>query len=253
MKRIILLTILVLAFVSASQAQGSNDYHKWDIYGGYSLNRIESNLSQASFTSSSGTQTFTNLCSAATGQQIGPNSQKFFCTRRNANGLEGSVTYNVSRYVGIQGDFTAHFKSTSYLDTFTPPGVKQTLANQERLYNVLGGIQIKDNSKSKRVKPFAHALAGFARYTNRQAQTLDLFPQFNFVIQDRDTSFALKVGGGLDIKAGKRIDIRLISFDYNPVFSGNRNPRSISGPFTAVSFTGKTANNYTIGAGIVIH
>jgi len=73
------------------------------------------------------------------------------------------------------------------------------------------------------------------------------------VIQDRDTSFALKVGGGLDIRAGKRIDIRLIQVDYNPVFSGNRNARSISGPFTAVSFTGKTANNYTIGAGIVIH
>lgn len=253
MKKTFLLLLLILVSASATLAQGSNDYNKWDIYGGYSLNRVESNLSQASFTSAGGTQTFTNLCSAATGQQIGPNSQQFFCKRRNANGLEGAVTYNISRYVGVQGDFTAHFKSTSYLDTFTPPGVKQTLSNRERLYNVLGGIQIKNNRRDARIKPFARALVGFARYTNQQSQTLDLFPQFNFTIQDRDTRFALKVGGGLDLRAGKRIDIRLISFDYNPVFAGNRNPRSVSGPFTAVSFTGRTANNYTIGAGIVIH
>jgi hypothetical protein len=253
MKKTFLLLLFVLASASVGLAQGSNDYHRWDIYGGYSLNRTESNLTKASFTSSGGTQTFTNLCSAATGAQIGPNSQKFFCTRRNFHGFEGSVTYNVSRYVGIQGDITGHFKTQSYLDTFTPPGVKQTLNNRERLYNFLGGIQIKNNRRDARIKPFGRMLVGVARYTNEQSQTLDLFPQFNFAIQDRATSFALKVGGGLDIKAGKRIDIRLIEVDYNPVFAGNRNPRSISGPFTAVSFTGRTANNFTIGAGIVIH
>jgi len=253
MRKILPLLFLTFAGASATLAQGSNDYHKWDVYGGYSLARVESNVNSASFTSPGGTQTFTNLCSTATGDMIGKNSQKFFCTRRNFNGVDGSVTYNVSRYVGIKGDFTAHFKSEAFVDTFTPPGVKQTLANTERLYNFLGGIQIKDNSKSARVKPFAHLLAGFARYTNRQQQTLDLFPAFNFTIEDRETSLALKLGGGLDIRAGKRIDIRVIEVDYNPVFAGDRNPKSIAGPFSAVALTGRTANNFTIGAGIVIH
>jgi opacity protein-like surface antigen len=253
MKRYLLLTICIVVLASTANAQGSDEYNKLEVYGGYSLGRFESNLNQASFTSGGGTQTFTDLCSAATGQQIGPNSQKFFCTRRNFNGVEGSITYNLTRYVGIQGAFTAHFKSQSFVDTFTPPGVTQTLANTEHLYNFLGGVQIKDNSRGSRIKPFAHALAGFARYTNRQQQTLDLFPQFNFTIEDRETSFAMKLGGGLDIRAGKRIDIRVIEVDYNPVFAGDRNPKSISGPFTTVSFTGKTAHNFTVGVGIVIH
>jgi hypothetical protein len=232
-------------------AQGSNDYHKWDIYGGYSLGRFETNLKSASFTSASGTDTFSNLCSSGTGDMLGPNFQKFFCTRRNFNGVEGAVTRNLSKYVGIKGDFTAHFKSQSYTDNFAP--VTQVISNEERLYQLLGGIQIKNNRRDARVKPFAHALAGFSRYTNRQSQTLDLFPQFNFVIQDRETSLAIKLGGGLDVRVSKRIDIRIIQVDYNPMFAGDRNAKSLSGPFNPVTFGGRTANNFTIGAGIVIH
>jgi len=252
-RRLLLLAVLIFVCAPIGFAQGGNDYHKFEVYGGFSLARTESNVSSASFTSGGGTQTFTNLCSAATGAEIGPNSQKFFCTRRNFNGFDGSITFNVSRYIGFKGDFTGHFKTEAFVDKFTPPGVTQILANQEHLYNFLGGVQIKNNSKTARIKPFAHALAGVARYTNRQQQTLDLFPQFNFTIQDQVTSFAMKVGGGLDIRAGKRIDIRVFEFDYNPVFAGDRQPKSIAGPFTKVSFTGKTANNYTFGVGIVIH
>ena len=253
MRKLWLLSLFILASASAGLAQNSDDYHKWEVYGGYSLGRFESNVRQASFTSAGGTQTFTNLCSAATGEEIGPNFQKFFCTRRNFNGFDGSITYNVSKYIGIKGDFTVHSKSQTFSDTFTPPGVTQTVSNQERLYNFLGGIQIKNNAREARVKPFAHVLAGFARYSNRQQQTLDLFPQFNFTIEDRETSFAMKLGGGLDIRAGKKINIRVIEVDYNPVFAGDRNPGSIAGPFTNVNFTGKTAHNFTVGVGIVIH
>ncbi|MDX6385852.1 MAG: hypothetical protein QOK48_3425 [Blastocatellia bacterium] len=211
---------MICVCASIAFGQGANDYHKVEVYGGFSLARVESNVSSASFTSAGGTQTFTDLCSAATGQEIGVNSQKFFCTRRNFNGFDGSVMYNVSRYIGIKGDITGHFKTQSFVDKFTPPGVTQTLSNQEHLYNLLGGVQIKNNSKTARFKPFAHALAGVARYSNRQQQTLDLFPQFNFTIDDSETAFAVKLGGGLDIRAGKRIDIRVFEFDYNPVFAG---------------------------------
>ena len=252
MKRVCLLLLLVLASASVSLAQGANDYHKVDIYAGYSMGRFTSNVRQATFTSAGGSQTFSALCSQATGEEIGPNSQKFFCARRNFNGFDASVTGNVSRYIGITGNVTGHWKKTSYLDNFTPPGVNQTLANDEKLWNFLAGVQIKDNSRSKRVKPFGHVLAGFARYSNKQAQTLDLFPAFNFTIDDRFTGFAMKIGGGLDIKVGKRVDIRVIQADYTPVFAKDRNPERISGPFTP-SFVGRTMNGLTIGAGIVIH
>src|SRR5947207_11274919 len=84
---------------------------------------------------------------------------------------------------------------------------------------------------------------------DRQPQTLDLFPQFNFTIEDRVTSFAMKVGGGLDIRAGKRIDVRVIEVDYNPVFAGDRTAKSIAGPFNPVKFTDGTAHNFTVGVG----
>src|SRR6266478_5085508 len=116
MRKLWLLSIFILAYASIGLAQGSDDYNKWEAYGGYSLGRFESNSTKASFTSSCGTQTFTDLCSTATGQEIGPNSQKFFCTRRNFNGFDGSVTRNVSKYVGIQGDLSGHFKSESFVD-----------------------------------------------------------------------------------------------------------------------------------------
>jgi hypothetical protein len=224
-----------------------------EVFGGYSLARIESNQSAASFTSSSGTQSFGNLCSTATGEEIGLNFQHFLCQRRSLNGFDGSIAYNVTRYVGFKADLTGHFKTSTYVDKFTPPGVTQTIRNQERIYNLLGGIQVKDNSRDARIKPFAHALAGFARYSNRQQQTLDLFPQFNYTIEDRETSLAMKLGGGLDVRAGKRIDIRVFELDYNPVFAGDRQPETIAGPFTRVNSTGKTSHNFTIGVGIVIH
>jgi hypothetical protein len=252
-KRFLLLVVLILSCAAIGFAQGADDYNKVEVYGGYSLGRIKTNVNSASFTSGGSTQTFTDLCSNATGDMIGHNSQRFFCTHRNFSGFDGSVTYNVSRHLGIKGDITGHFKTEALVDNFTPPGVNQTLSNRERLYNLLGGVQIKNNSKTARLKPFAHALAGVARYTNRQEQTLDLFPQFNFAIEDRLTSFALKLGGGLDLRMGKRIDIRVFEFDYNPVFAGDRQAKSISGPFNAVSFKGRTAHNYTIGVGIVIH
>jgi hypothetical protein len=253
MRKLWLLALFILACAPVSFAQGSGDYNKVEVYGGYSLGRFNSNVNSASFTSSSGTETFTNLCSPAFADMNGANFQKFFCQRRNFNGFDASVTYNVSRYIGITGNITGHFKSETFVDKFTPPGVTQTIANRERLYNFLGGVQIKNNSRTARFKPFAHALAGVARYTNRQQQTLDLFPQFNFTIEDQVTSFAMKLGGGLDIRASRRIDVRVFEFDYNPVFAGNRQAKSIAGPFSPVTFTGQTAHNYTFGFGIVIH
>lgn len=252
MKKNVSMIFVILICAAVSSAQSSNDYHKWDVYGGYSMGRFTSNVRQATFNSGGGPEVFTGLCTQAFADQNGANFQKFFCVRRNFNGFDASVTRNFSRYLGLAGDVTGHWKKTTYIDVFTPPGVTQTEANDEKYWNFLGGLQLKDNRRDKRVKPFGHVLAGFARYTNRQAQTLDLFPAFNFTIQDRYTSFAMKVGGGVDLRVSKRVDIRLIQADYNPVFSKDRNPERISGPFTA-SFVGRTMNGITIGAGIVIH
>lgn len=251
-RRLLLLLILVTAFAPVIFAQGSNDYNKLEFYGGYSVGRLESNTNSLSAISPGGTQTFSNLCSPQTGEELGLNSQKFFCERRSFNGFDASVTYNLTKYIGIKGNVTGHFKPDRFVDVFTPPGATQTISTEERIYNFLAGVQAKNNSREARFKPFAHALAGLARYTNRQQQTIDIFPQFNFTARDRETSFAMKLGGGLDIRLNKRVDIRVFEFDYNPMFAGDRSYQTISGPFTFTS-TGRTAHNYTFGFGIVIH
>ncbi|MDQ3920087.1 MAG: hypothetical protein M3348_16600 [Acidobacteriota bacterium] len=251
MRRILLSAFFVAACALSAAAQAVDDYPRVEFYGGYSLGRLKSPAASLSFTDPSGaTTTFNDPCGAAATAAFGANSQKFFCERRNFNGFDASVTYNFTRYLGVKGDVTGHFRTERFVDAFPP--ATQVTDTRERLYNFLAGVQVKDNSRAARFKPFAHALAGVARYSERGRQSIDLFPEFNFVADDRVTAFALKVGGGIDIRAGRRIDIRAVEFDYNPFFAGDHHFTTVSGPFTFAA-RGKTAQNYTVGFGIVIH
>jgi hypothetical protein len=65
------------------------------------------------------------------------------------------------------------------------------------------------------------------------------------------TSFAMKLGGGLDVRVQRRIDLRLVEADYNPIFT--RDFDIAGNPFSVIHAKGRTAHNFTIGFGIVIH
>ena len=251
MKRILLSAFFVAACAISAAAQGRDDYHKVEVYGGYSLGWFKSPAATLSFTDPSGaTTTFSDPCGAAAGAAFGANSQKFFCDRRRFDGFDASVTYNFTKYLGVKGDVTGHFKSERFVDAFPP--ATQITDTRERLYNFLAGVQVKNNGRAARLKPFAHALVGAAHYSERGRQTIDLAPEFNFVADDRVNAFAMKVGGGLDIRAGRRIDVRAVEIDYNPIFAGQHHFSTVSGPF-AFAANGHTAHNFTVGFGIVIH
>ena len=87
------------------------------------------------------------------------------------NGFEVSYVRNVHRYFGIKGDFSAAYRNNDFsFPAFTSPtGTLPAIRGENRrsLYNVLGGIQIKDNATKARFKPFAHALVGVAHNRNR--------------------------------------------------------------------------------------
>ncbi|MFL6275057.1 MAG: hypothetical protein ACJ74G_07585 [Blastocatellia bacterium] len=253
-RQLLLLALLILALAPNSLAQGASDYHRVEVFGGYSLARGTSNVEQLSATSPGGVETFSNLCSSSTGERLGTNSQKFFCERRNYHGFDASVTFNLTRYFGLKADITGHYKSESFADVFPTPfgDATQTIDTRERVHQFLFGVQVKDNGVERRLKPFGHALVGAARYNNRQRQEIDLFPDFNFLVEDRETSLAMKLGGGLDVRVSRRIDLRVFEIDYNPIYAGDRTYKTISGPFT-LDAMGKTAHNYTFSFGIVIH
>ena len=214
MRKLFLLCALMLATAPLAMAQSTDDYSKIEFFGGFSHNRIDTGISDPE-----------------------PGFQDIVNEREGFNGFNLAVTGNVTRYVGVKFDFSGHYKNRSF-----PVGTSQIDVNSS-LYNVLGGIQLKDNSKETRFKPFAHALAGIARgrsevdVVDEPAVCIALFPSpcpIDFT--QSDTGFAGAFGGGLDIRAGSRIDIRAVQFDYNPtkLFDG-------------------TQHNFRIGFGVVIH
>ena len=145
--------------------------------------------------------------------------------------------FNVTRYVGLKADFSAHFKKKN----IPLGGTAASIDIDSSVYNFLGGVQLKDNSKETTFKPFAHALVGLAHvrnevdFSNNFCAAIFPSPCIND-FTSKDTGWAGAFGGGLDIRAGKRIDIRAVQFDYNPTRT-----------FDA------TQHNFRIGAGIVIH
>jgi len=221
MKKVILaFSFTVVASVFAV-GQSGDDYKKGEGYVGYSNGQID------------------------TGFDAGDSVDDFFRERESFNGVNISGVYNVSRYFGIKGDVSGTYNNTRFTgESFLPPGPGVPTAisfnAKSSLYNILGGVQIKDNSNSGRFKPFAHALVGAGHARSRISEVTctpstagcgDIFGNGETF---SETGFAGAFGGGIDIRLNNRIQIRAIQLDYNPV-----------------RLDGFTQNNVRIGAGIV--
>jgi opacity protein-like surface antigen len=219
MKKLFLLfciTMLSSIFVVAQ-----DDIHKGEFSASFSNNQVDTGLSDDN-----------------------EDLRDFFKDRESFNGVELSGVGNVSRYIGIKGDFSVHVKDFE----FDVPQVGTTPATRFKvdasLYNFLGGVQVKDNSKEgSRFRPFGHALVGVAHqrakldssfFTSAFCQQ----PGIDCREQDSETStgFAAAIGGGLDIKATERFSIRAFQVDYNPT-----------------RLNDSMQNNFRFGVGIVFH
>jgi opacity protein-like surface antigen len=182
---------------------------------------------------------------------LGSDFQRNVCDRRGFNGFDASVAYNFSRYVGVVANVTGHFKTETFVDHFADSG-GHTDTNRvtARAWQFLGGVQIKDNrTGGRRLKPFAHALAGVARQTSHDVQTST--GGTNFTLDDRATSFAMKLGGGVDLRLSRRVDLRLFEFDYNPIFARDRIVPG-NAEFT-LHVAGRRSDTYTFGFGLAFH
>ena len=245
--RLFIAALMVAFCAPVVFAQSSTDYHKWEVSGGYSQARVQSTIGNEVVPQPTGPFTI-DPCSNTGASFFGVQFQKFFCDRRGFNGVDASVAYNFTRYFGVKGNISGHYRSDRYVDT-SPPTTNDT---KERLYNFLVGVQIKDNTATRRVKPYAHALVGVARYTLDDVSTSPV-PFLNFNVSDRNTSFAMKLGGGIDVRVSKNLDLRLIEINYNPVFAGQRNLVGGPVPSSPIVAQGRTAHNFTIGVGIAFH
>ena len=231
MKRLLSLAAVALICASTSLAQ-SDDYKKWEFYGGYSA---------LSFDNLGG-----DTDNTAVNEVLGE--------KNTLRGFNLAITRNFHKYFGVKFDYSLHLRE----DDFTRPAGSGTV--DSTVQNFLGGIQIKNNSEDgPRFKPFAHALFGVA------TQKVDIdSPQLPavFGISDfhvNETSFAMAFGGGVDIRLNKRFDIRVVQLDWNIISRGDQQTGIVltPTPFQTVGspffIPGTTQNNFRIGAGIVIH
>jgi hypothetical protein len=196
-----------------------DDYNRVEIYGGYSFLLLDSFVTDD------------------------PDLDDFFNDdgRLHFNGVDLSATFNFSRYVGAQFD-VSFYKRSEDLDDFGLVGDADA-----KVQNYLFGIQVKNNSEDgTRFRPFGHFLAGVSRQRLEIESPL-LIPiigddEFSFT----ETSFALAMGGGIDIRVTGNFSIRPIKLDYIPVFVDD---------FDAfgVLFNGRTQQNFRAGAGLVFH
>lgn len=243
MQKLLLSILFISLCASIALAQSSGDYNKLEFYGGYSRANVQPN-----------TRTFnpagTDLlpCSSEATDFLGENFQTSFCRRRGFNGFDTSITYNFNRYFGIKGNFTAHYNSERFVDTLF--GTTEAIDTKKRIYNYLVGVQAKDNRKDRRFRPWAHALVGVASFNFTGVNTSPI-PVDNYTLRSKVTSFAMKLGGGIDLRLSRRIDLRLVEVDYNPIFT--RDYSVIGSPFGGLTQKSKRMNNFTIGFGVAIH
>ena len=182
MRKLTLAALFITCCVFSTPAQTADDYPRHEFFAGYSFNSAD-----------------IDALTVAPG-------------RAGQHGLNLAYTRNVSKHVGLTFDASAHLKR----DDFTVNNL--TFERKRDQYHFLGGVQFKSRPGAGRVAPFAHVLAGgalFRGFASSRTQAGNTF----FI--DDATAFAFAVGGGLDVRAGKHFDVRIIQADYLPTFFGS--------------------------------
>lgn len=215
MKKLILASCLAVISAASAFAQSgaTTDYKKSEFFVGYSNNQVD------------------------TGADSDDSVRNFFNDRRSFHGFNVSGVANVNRYVGIKGDVSGTYRNDDFRISVVTGNNTQTVAFKANssLYNFLGGVQIKDNASTARLKPFAYALAGagHGRVKVKDVSCPTGVDCTDFT-SDSETGLAGAFGGGLDIRLSDRVDFRAIKVDYNPI-----------------RFDGGTQHNVRIGVGLV--
>ena len=196
MTRTFLLLIVALMFAPAALAQ---DYSRYEFYVGYAHERANN-----------GADTFDNNGRATfNGRPV-----DFHSRRVDYNGFETEFNQNLNRHIGIVASFSGTYHTENFVDNVTG---RQFRAKVQR-YDILGGPRY--NWRTGAVTPFAHALFGVS-YMHAK------FDDLLVNCDKSDIAFAMAFGGGLDIHASDRIDVRAIQVDYVPTFFNGRRQDNI--------------------------
>lgn len=158
-----------------------------------------------------------------------------------SRGFDAAGVYNFHRKLGIKVDVSVSASgkdSADFVPGFNNP-TNSPVRYTQQLYvsTYTAGLQLKDNSKDQRFKPFAHALVGVGRLESKVTNVFctTVSNCSNVPPNEVSTGFAMLLGAGLDIKVHRRIDIRALQLDISHISGGN-NPVYFRGGSTDFRF-----------------
>ena len=219
-KERILISLLVCSMFSLS-AYGQ-DFSKFEIYGAYSLMRATNPEDSMDLVP---TDTVTVGISADEDRYL------------YMNGFKTGIAFNFNQYFGIVGEFGLNRSKCSFFQTSFegPPSypyydwtvesatLQQADYSRNR-YTLLMGPRMSTNLL-KRFRPFAQILIGLDRNSTRAHQSYDVLQSGYGGLATRhfeatvlankkiDDSFAVAIGGGLDLRIKKLVSIRLVEVE----------------------------------------
>lgn len=204
MRKLLLSMVLVACFAASSTAQAVDTFNRVESFNGYSNFLLERP------------------------RPIGEGS-----VLESYHGVNSGVTINFKRYFGLKFDFARYSRKDRLCladsveqnilqpraECFSPPFAEDDARFKTSIYNMMGGIQLKNNSDdAKLFKPFAHLLVGST--LTREESKLEFYdPRSGQAASAMrtlsDTGLAGAVGAGFDIRMSERMDFRAIQIDYH--------------------------------------
>ena len=183
--------LLLIALVSAPAvlAQSSDDFKRYEFYGGYAYQRANNN--GASISSNGAVFNGSPVI-------LGSRDQAY-------NGFTAEFNQNPWRHVGLVTSFTGVYDRTPYVNTVNG----QSFSAKAQRYDLMFGPRY--NFRMGRFNPFVEGMAGF------EHMRVSFSDNITNAVRS-DTAFAAALGGGVDIHLSEHFDIRAIQADYVPTF-----------------------------------
>jgi opacity protein-like surface antigen len=143
-------------------------------------------------------------------------SNDFLNRRTTLHGINGGITLFPFQSFGITGDISFNRKHESIDVT-----AGSNSQNTDIWYFLAGPSYVFPSSG--RFQPFGRIMGGVA-HTSFEA-SVERAVSGGTSTNSFDvgsTDFAMGIGGGLDVRVGDKLKVRIIQIDYSPVFLGDR-------------------------------
>lgn len=131
------------------------------------------------------------------------------------NGGGGGIVYNFNRFFGIKGDLQGYGASTSTFTSVTVspliagPAVSPSVSASGNLFTYMVGPQLRLPTHT--IRPFGEFLFGGA-HTNLYRNLYNAAGAVSTAVNNN--SFAMAIGGGIDIRLSKHVSFRPFQMDY---------------------------------------